>query len=216
MRSSIVLRWAAVCAALVIVFVPVGAGAQDEEHPQGEAMAEEHPHGEMSAEEMAMMKAYEAAGTAGAEHALLADTAGSYKLTITMWHAPGAPPETTEGTAERTMTLGGRVLEEKVASSMMGAPFEGLGRTGYDNVRKTYWSTWTDSMSTALSVMHGTIAEDGSSTFEGEFVDPPTGGTKAVRIEGRMDGDKEVLEFYEPGPDGTEVKVMEIVYERAG
>jgi len=217
MRSSIVLRWAAVCAALVIAFVPVGAGAQDEEHPQGEAMAEEHPHGEMSAEEKAMMEAWQKAATPGPEHAMLAESAGRYKLTVKTWHQPGGEPDTSEGTAERTMALGGRVLEEKVTSSMMGMPFEGIGRTGYDNVRKTYWSTWTDNMSTALFVMNGTINEDGSSTFQGEMVDPMTGGTMTMRIEGRMEGGKEIIEFYHPAPGGEgEMKGMELVYEPAG
>ena len=31
---------------------------------------------------------------------------------------------------------------------MMGMPFEGIGRTGYDNVTGKYWSTWIDNMST--------------------------------------------------------------------
>jgi hypothetical protein len=178
-----------------------------------EMMAEGH---EMSAEEKAMMEAWQASMAPGAEHEKLAGMAGSYKLTVTTWTAPGAPPQTSTATADRSVSLGGRVLEEKVAGSMMGTPFEGLARTGYDNVRERYWSTWTDNMSTGLMVMHGTVRDDGTATFEGDTIDPMTGNTIRMRIEGRMEGDKEVNEFYFPGPDGTEMKGMEIIYEPVG
>jgi hypothetical protein len=65
-------------------------------------------------------------------------------------------------------------------------------------------------------VMHGTVRDDGTATFEGDTIDPMTGNTIRMRIEGRMEGDKEVNEFYFPGPDGTEMKGMEIIYEPVG
>jgi hypothetical protein len=41
----------------------------------------------------------------------------------------------------------------------MGMPFEGLGYTGYDNVKKQYFGTWIDSMSTGImtSSRHGRL-----------------------------------------------------------
>ena len=218
MRCSNLLRGAAICAALLIAIAPAGARAQDQgqEHGHGEMQGHEHGMGEMSAEQQAMMEAWQKAATPGPEHAKLAESAGRYKLTVKTWHQPGGEPEVSEGTAERTMTLGGRVLEERVTSTMMGMPFEGVGRTGYDNLKKTYWSTWTDNMSTALMIMHGTIGDDGTATFEGDTIDPMTGDTMRMRIESHMEGDKEVNEFFHPGPDGTEMKGMEITYEPAG
>jgi hypothetical protein len=220
MRCSNLLRWAAVCAALLIAVAPAGAGAQDQghEHGHGEMAEQGHEHGmgEMTAEQKAEMEAHMKAASTGSEHAKLAEGVGSYKLTFKMWEAPGTEPQLGEGTAERTMTLGGRVLEEKVTATMMGMPFEGIGRTGYDNLKKAYWSTWTDNMSTGLMVMHGTVRDDGTATFEGDTIDPMTGNTIRMRIEGRMEGDKEVNEFYFPGPDGTEMKGMEIIYEPVG
>lgn len=221
MRCNALLRWVPICAAALIVLAPAGArAAQEPSHEHGghgETAAQGHEHGEMggmTAEQAAAMEAYQRAATPGAQHAKLAESAGSYKLSFKMWEAPGAEPQVSEGAAERTMTLGGRVIEERVSSTMMGMPFEGLGRTGYDNVTGRYWSTWTDNMSTGLFVMYGTIRDDGSSTFEGDMADPVTGGTIRMRIEGRSEGNKEIAEFYHPGPDGREMKMMEITYEK--
>ena len=51
--------------------------------------------------------------------------------------------------------------------------------------------------------------------FEGETPDPMAGGLIPMRIETRMDGrDREINDFYKPGPDGTMYRMMELVYER--
>lgn len=167
-----------------------------------------------SAEDAAMMGAMQKAATPGGQHAKLAEQAGTYKAAITMWMDPAAPPMETAGTAERKMILGGRVLEENFTSMMMGMPFEGLGHTGYDNVSGKYWSTWSDNMSTGLTVMEGTVDDSGMATFEGEASDPMTGGKAKMRIETRMENGREVNDFYMPGPGGEMMKTMEIVYVR--
>lgn len=165
----------------------------------------------------AMMEAYEKAGTPGEAHAMLAKAAGSWKMTIKSWMDPAGEPMVSQGTVERAMILGGRVLEEKVASDMMGTPFEGVGRTGYDNVTGQYWNTWVDSMSTGLYTSHGTRdPETGVVTYHGGYNNPMTGGETKVRSVVRWDGDdKQVFEWWEDHGEG-EMKTMEIVYERAG
>ncbi|MDY7091494.1 MAG: DUF1579 family protein [Acidobacteriota bacterium] len=170
----------------------------------------------MSEEQMEMMAAMQAAMTPGEPHEMLAESAGSWKLTFELWMAPGTEPMINEGTAERTMTLGGRVLEEKVSASMMGMPMEGLGRTGYNNVTDTWWSTWTDNMSTGLVTMTGTWdAEKQEMVFEGEVPSPMDGEMRTMRIVSHHEGaDKEIAEFFEPGPDGEMHRTMRIVYER--
>lgn len=210
MRCDGMLRWVALCAALVVVLAPAAAWSQDEK-PEGE-MSGMGGEAEMSAEQKAAMEAWQESMTPGAPHQTLGKMAGDYKMTLKWWEQPGAEPQTSTGTAAREMTLGGRVLEEEVWATMMGQPFEGLARTGYDNVTDRYWTTWTDNMSTSLTVMYGAIEEDGSASFEGDISDPMTGGTSRMRIDTHMEGDKEVHEFYTVGPQG-EVKSMEIVYE---
>jgi len=160
---------------------------------------------------MAMQKAM----TPGPQHEMLARGVGTWKMTATMWMDPAAEPTVTEGTSERHLELGGRVLEENVSATMMGMPFEGIGRTGYDNVTGKWWSTWTDNMSTGLMTLTGTWDEaTNTQTFEGEVADPMSGGMKAVRMTVRYEEGREVADMYEPGPDGSMVRTMEIVYER--
>ena len=177
----------------------------------------EHPEGmpEMSAEEKAMMEAWEKAATPGDPHARLAQGEGDWNLTITMWMAPGTPPEVAHGTATRKMILGGRHLEEVVNGEVMGQPFEGHGLTGYDNVSGQYWSTWVDNMTTGLTVMEGEY-DDESKTFQwtGTSNDPMTGAAKTTTMVGRHDEQgREIVEFWEER-GGEKVKTMEIVYTR--
>ena len=169
----------------------------------------------MSAEEAAMMQAYQEAGTPGAPHAALAKMAGTYDLSISSWHTPGAPPTVETGTATRSMVLGGRVMVEEVQSQMHGQPFTGHGMHGYDNVSGKHWSTWNDSMSTGLMVSEGNCTDEGACTFTGSWNDPVTKGKINARMTTRWTSpDVELFEMFAPGPDGKEAKMMEITYTK--
>jgi len=98
---------------------------------------------------------------------------------------------------------------------MMGVPFVGLGRTGYDNVTDRYWTTWTDTMSTGVIVMYGDCdAETSTYVFEGMGMDPLLGEVP-TRIERTVDGpDHETAQFYFQYPGMEMAPMMEIVYER--
>jgi hypothetical protein len=197
------------CVALLVIAVP-GAWAQDEEMSE---MSGHEGHGEPGGPDPAMMEAWQKSMSVGPQHAHLAHAVGSYSMSIKTWMEPGAEPTVSEGTAVRSLELGGRVLVEEVDGSVMGQPFQGIGRTGYDNVTERYWSTWTDNMSTGLTVLYGSMGEDGSGSFEGQVPDPMTGGTSTMRLEMRMEGAKEISDFYMVGPDGNKVKTMEITYQ---
>jgi hypothetical protein len=181
----------------------VGASAQDA-----------HQH-EMTPEQQAEMEAYQKAGSPGPQHASLARTAGNYDLEIKSWHAPGTDPAIEKGTATRSMALGGRVLVEEVSSQMMGQPFVGHGMHGYDNVTGKHWSTWNDSMMTGVMLSEGDCDAAGTCTFTGSWMDP----VKKTRITSRMTSrwtspTVEVFEMHAPGPDGKEMKMMEITYTK--
>ena len=169
----------------------------------------------MTPEQQAEMQAWIDAGTPGAEHAQLAKTVGEYDLEITSWHSPDAPPSMEKGTATRSMALDGRVLVEQTRATMMGQPFSGHGMHGYDNVTGKHWSTWNDSMSTGLMVSEGTCDAQGTCTFTGSWHDP----VKKTEVTSRMTSrwtspSEEVFEMYAPGPDGKEMKMMQITYTR--
>lgn len=169
----------------------------------------------MTPEMQAQMEAYQKAGTPGVEHGKLAAMAGNYDLTVKSWYAPGAPPSTDAGTATRRMILGNRVLVEEVTSSMMGQPFTGQGLHGFDNVTGRYWATWNDSMSTGLMVSDGTCDAQLACTYTGSHHDPVTKQAQTTRMTSRWtDKTTEVFEMFGPGPDGKEVKMMEITYRK--
>jgi hypothetical protein len=170
---------------------------------------------EMTPEQQAEMEAYMKAGMPGPQHAELAAKAGTYDLVIKTWMEPGAPPMESTGTATMTMTLDGRVMVEDFSSSMMGMPYTGQGRHGYDNVTGKYWSTWTDTMSTGIMVSEGTCDASHVCTYTGSWNDPITKSPVTARMIARPTGPKtQVFEMYAPGPDGKEAKMMEIAYTK--
>ena len=178
------------------------------------ALAQDAPP-QMSPEEAAMMAAYQKAGTPGPQHEALAKTVGTYDLAIRSWNAPGAAPVDSTGTATRSMALGGRVMVEDMQSEMYGQPFNGHGMHGYDNVTGKHWSTWNDSMSTGLMVAEGNCDDAGACSFTGSWNDPVTRARVTARMTTKWSSPNvEVFEMHGPGPDGKEMKMMEITYTK--
>src|SRR5262245_11237121 len=117
----------------------------------GAVFAADAPQGTEKAE---MMKKWKEYATPGAAHKVLAGMAGNWTYTSTWWESASSKPETAKGTSTMKMILGGRWLQHTTHSKAMGMPFEGLGLTGYDNIKGKYETLWLDSMATGL--MHGT------------------------------------------------------------
>jgi Protein of unknown function (DUF1579) len=201
--------------AAVVLVAGLPAAAQEGEMMEGHE-GHEMQAGEMSADEAAMMEVWQKAMTPGPQHELLAKTAGDWNFTIKMWMDPSGEPEISEGTATRTLELGGRVVEEMVHGSMMGMDFQGIARTGYDNLSGKWWSTWTDNMGTGIMMMEGTWDEASQTwTYEGEGPDMMTGGTHAVKMTiHRVSEETEVSEMWEAGPDGEMHRTMELTFTR--
>jgi len=170
----------------------------------------------MTPQQKAEMEAYAKAGTPGPQHQALAGTAGTYDMKIKAWHAPGQPPAEDTGTATRSMALGGRVRVEDVSASMMGMPFSGHGMMGFDNVTGKYWSTWNDSMSTGLFVSEGTCDATGKTcSFTGTMNDPVKKTQSKLRMTTKWTSPTvEMFEMWDPGPDGKEMKMMEMTYTK--
>lgn len=200
-------RVCALLCALALAALPVLAQQGHEGH-QGQEMP-----GEMSPEMAAMMEAWGKAMTPGEPHAMLADHAGSWKMTVKMWMEPGGEPQVSEATASREMIMGGRYLKESVQGSAMGQPFEGFGLTGYDNVTGKYWSSWVDNMSTGVMMSEGEM-KDGKVVYHGTYNDAMTGEpTKTKTVWWKQGDDEEHIEmFSEQG--GEWVQTMEIVSVR--
>jgi hypothetical protein len=177
--------------------------------------AQEGEMPQMTPEQMAEMEAYMKAGALGPQHELMAKHVGTYDVAIKSWMDPAAPPMESKGVAIRTLHMDGRVMHEEFQGDMMGKPFTGLSRSGYDNVSGKWWSTWTDSMSTGIMVSEGECDDDFNCTYIGSYNDPLKDGPVTNRYVAKWTSpDEQYFAMYGPGRDGAEVKMMEMIYTR--
>ena len=166
-----------------------------------------------------MMKAMEEMGRVGAEHKKLAESAGTWDADVKFWMDPSAPPQTSKGTMTMEPMWDGRYMKMSFDGEMdMGGqkmPFKGMGFLGFDSARQMYWSTWMDSMSTMIMLSEGKMEGDNKMVMHGENYDPVSKQmTKRREVTTHKDKDHMTFEMFCPGPDGKEMKVMEINYTR--
>jgi hypothetical protein len=186
---------------LVLAFFAVPAGATDSGSPS---------------EMEKMMKAWEKYSTPGEGHRPLERMVGRWTTVTKMWMDPERPAMETRGTAEWSMTLGGRWLVTRYSGEFMGKPFEGVAMTGYDNFREVYISTWTDNVSTGLMSSTGSANGDRTVISLSGTMDEPLTGEKNKRFREvfRLTGpDTFTMEMYDT-IEGKDVKVLEIGHTR--
>jgi len=161
-----------------------------------------------------MMKNWQAYSTPSAPHAMMAKWNGTWKGKTIMWHAPGAPGDSSTATAVNKMIYGGRYQQSTHLGDMMGMKFEGQSIMGYDNVKKVFQSTWMDNMGTGIMMMEGPWDEATKTlTMTGKMIDPSSGTPKEITMRNVMkiiDDNNHLFEMYCNGPDGKEFKTMEI------
>jgi uncharacterized membrane-anchored protein len=174
------------------------------------------PQPQLSAAEKAAMEAMQKAMTPGPNHKLLNPFVGTFAVTLSAWTAPGAKPMVNKGTSTNKWVMGNRYVQESYSGTFMNMPYSGMGYVGYDNVKKQYWSTWMDSMSTSTMMMTGSTPDNGKTfKFTGTMADPMTG--KDTTFEEHLtvkSNDEQVFEMWGPAPDGKTFKMMELVYKR--
>ena len=152
----------------------------------------------------------------GEHHGHMKKLAGNWDYTMKMWTEPGVAPMESTGKRSAEMMLGDRYLHEKYTGTMMGMPFEGHGTMGYDNVQKQYIGTWIDNMGTGIMMSTGSCDGKGTWTMKGDMADPTTGTMVPTRSVLKMvDENTFTMEMYVTGPDGKEMKMMEMTHKRA-
>ncbi|MEM9701364.1 MAG: DUF1579 family protein, partial [Planctomycetota bacterium] len=141
---------------------------------------------------------------------------GTWDVAAEFTPAPGAPTMTATGVQVNEWTLGGRWLNGSYQSEFMGQPFEGFGRWGYDNAKKEYVSTWTDSMSTGLMIDRGSYdAKTKTFTMMGKILDPITDSEVVSKSVYTVDGPDQFTLVAYNGPDVENMtKTMKLVYTR--
>ena len=152
----------------------------------------------------------------GEHHRVLARMLGSWNMAIEYRMNADAPVVTSEGTCQRKWILGKRFVLEEFDGGSLALPFQGLAIYGYDSFEGKYTSVWVDTMNTAITTSVGTCQEPCQVVdFVGRHGDPWTGTKRPSRGVTRFVNDNEhVLELYEPGSDGKEFKILQIVYTR--
>jgi hypothetical protein len=155
----------------------------------------------------------------GDHHKHMAKMVGNWTYKGKFWMAPGAPPEEGVGTMTAKPALDGRFIMTEVHSTtpMMGMNFHGMGFDGYDNMKQKHVGTWADNMGTMIMHFEGTCSDGGKvQEMKSVFEDPMTKKPSYMReVFTWKDERTVVMEAFVPGPDGKEMKAMEIVYTRA-
>lgn len=165
--------------------------------------------------EAAMMAQWQEAMTPAAGHARLEPMVGTWRVKTTFKMAHDAPEQVHDGTAVHRLVLGGRFLEQVYSGTAMGMPFEGIGFTGYDNVKKRYVGTWMDTFGTGLmnSVGVGRPTDTKITSLAEAF--EPSGKKIVFETTVRIsDRDHHSYEMWTKGPNGRKYRVMLGEYER--
>lgn len=159
---------------------------------------------------MAEMMKYAAPGKA---HAALKPMEGKFKAVVKSWYVPGEP-QTSEGTMDNQLILGGRYLEGRFTGTMNGQPFEGVSLTGFDNKTQKLWSIWIDNSSTSGMTMSGTMSDDGKVMTSTGMADGPDGKPMEYKCVTKVTDDKTHVFTMNGMMAGKEVPGMEITYTR--
>ncbi len=172
---------------------------------------------EMTAEQKEAEAKWMAYMAPGENHQNLAKSVGDWDATMLMWNGPKGEPTKTTGTVKAEMILGGRYLQMKYNSTIMGMPFEGISTDGYDNAKKVFFNTWVDNMGTGIMYAEGKYDDKTNSVvFTGTMSDPMSGKNMPYRQTVQSMDDKHmVMEMFYPDPkDGKEYKAMRVEYSK--
>src|SRR5262249_42065280 len=155
------------------------------------------------------------AATPGPQHAMLMKMAGDWTCTVKYQMDPSQPWQTSQSTATITSLMDGRYTQEVTSGQMMGAPFNGMGIYGFDNVTGKYVSTWIDNMGTGIMTSVGTADASGKViNWTGTMNDPITGKLSKHRMVTTVtDDDHHTFDMFTVPPGAKqEMKTMTITY----
>jgi hypothetical protein len=196
------IRTGVSCLALVACTAVAWAGTHAEKPAADNATAQ------MSPEMQAEMAAWMEMGKPGQEHQQLAASAGTWKAKGKSYMGPQPTPW--EGTSQRQMILGGRVMAETFKADMMGMAMEGHAMVGYDNAKKQWWTTWNDNMSTGVLMATGNWDDAVKGVVFNGAMTGPKGETIKVRMITRHpSATEEQFEYWEER-GGQMMKTMEM------
>lgn len=153
---------------------------------------------------------------------ILAPLTGRWDYKAAMWAVAGAEPDWTTGKMSSRMILGNRFLSSELNGSYnvggQDIPVNGQGLIGYDAVKKSFSTSWVDTLNTGM--MTGSAKYDEKKkvlTETGKFINPLTAAEESYRTEvGFTDSESYKRTIFATGKNGKERKFMEIEYSRSG
>lgn len=164
-----------------------------------------------------MLSAWSRLSPPGRQHRLLQPLAGEWDLQAA-WQHRDSTSGIYRASSKRKWIMGHRFLLEEVRDDKIGAPFNGVGILGYDNLKRQFASFWIDEMSTSMVFCAGQEESDGRSiSLTGTYDDPLTGerNRRFKNVITIADNNQHVFEMFEIAPDGDCLKMYDIVYTRS-
>ncbi len=182
------------------------------------AFAEDQPQSTSAGykDQTQALERWKTLAAAGPDHKVLEKLVGTWTTVSRFWIDRSDVPQESRGECVHKMILGRRYLQLDCTGELLGTPFSGLGFVGYDNYRKQYVSAWMDNASTMMLCGTGSWnATEKTYSEVGDYQDPLTGTTRKFRNTIKVvDADTLLMESHSTGPDGKEVKDMEVTYTR--
>lgn len=168
-------------------------------------------------DQAAAADAWQKATTPNENHTLLGIFVGDWAYNLRSWNEPGAKPQESTGSTQNRWAMGERYLIQQARGSEANNPFEGLGITGFDNIRGQYVSTWIDNTISGLMTAVATY-DPKTSTFKESGTAPgeaPGQKSKPFRAEWKViDADHSRYTMFSPTKEGKEFKSLEVNYSR--
>jgi Protein of unknown function (DUF1579) len=144
----------------------------------------------------------------GPEHDKLKAMVGDWDATVRFTGGES------KGKATWKLDFGGFYLVQDFEGEFGGMKFKGRGQTGFCPIKKTYVSTWIDSMSPSPMIMTGRFDKEGKTfTEEGEGPNMEGKITKFKSVTKMADDDTINFVMYEV-KDGKDNEMISITYKR--
>lgn len=152
----------------------------------------------------------------GPAHAHFKAMAGTWAIKQTMF-MPDGKTMTADGTQTVTTVLGGLGMQFETKTPMGPMTMLGHGASYWVPAKGKYQSTWFDNMSHhGVWIGWGTWDEKTKSMTETISGPGPDGKETTMRMVTTVkDADSYTTVFFMKGPDGKEMKMMEMIYTRA-
>lgn len=149
-----------------------------------------------------------------AEHALLKDHVGNWKVHCKFYMDPSQPPMETDAT-ETIEMIGEFWTVSRFTSNMMGMPFTGCATMGFEPHTGKFVGTWMDSMAPAFFHMQGTQKGDTIEMRCKAFSCMTNSVLEHRTTEKHISKNERIFEMFVTMPDGNEMKMMTNHYRRA-